>query len=147
VRDELGARDGAGRPEVGVVVRVVDGDTVHVRLASGRERVRYIGVDTPEVSGATECWGRRATAANARLVGGRRVRLRTDVERRDRYGRLLAYVERVADGLDVNGELLRRGHARALAVGPNLTRAARHARLARAARRAGRGLWGACGGH
>jgi micrococcal nuclease len=109
--------------------------------------VRYIGVDTPEATHEVECWGRRATAANARLVDGRRVRLRRDVERRDRYGRLLAYVERVADGLDVNAELVRRGHARALAVAPNTRRARRYARLADRARARGRGLWGVCPGH
>ncbi len=144
VRDELAA--GGGEAVVGRVVRVVDGDTIHVRLPTGRERVRYLGVDTPEVRGGAECWGRRATAANARLVAGRHVRLRTDVERRDRYGRLLAYVERVADGLDVNAELVRRGHARALAVAPNLRRAERFARLARRARHDGRGLWSVCPG-
>ncbi len=146
VRDELAAR--GGDAQEGRVVRVVDGDTVHVRLASGRERVRLIGVDTPEVTGSRrECWGARASAATRRLLAGRRVRLRTDVEERDRFGRLLAYVERSADGLDAGAELLRRGHADVLEVAPNLRRAGRYARLARAARRAGRGLWGACPGH
>ncbi len=147
VRDELAAR-GGGDVREGRVARVVDGDTVHVRLASGRERVRLIGVDTPEVTGARrECWGARASAATRRLLAGRRVRLRTDVEERDRFGRLLAYVERSADGLDAGAELVRRGHADVLEVAPNLRRAARYARLARAARRADRGLWGACPGH
>ena len=137
-----GARAGEGR-----VVRVVDGDTIHVVLGGGRERVRYIGIDTPEATGEVECHGRAASAANARLVAGRRVRLRTDVERRDRYGRLLAYVQRVADGLDVNAELVRRGHAVPLTVEPNVRHAARYARLARRARAERRGLWRACAGH
>jgi len=148
VRDELDGLDGrTADARVGRVVRVVDGDTLHVRLASGRERVRLIGIDTPEATSEVECGGRAATAAARRLVGGRRVRLRTDVEERDRYGRLLAYVERAADGLDVNAELLRRGHAEPLTVAPNVRHAARFARLARRARAARRGLWRACAGH
>jgi len=145
VRDGLDGRGADAR--AGRVVRVVDGDTLHVRLASRRERVRLIGIDTPEATSEVECGGRAATAATRRLVAGRRVRLRTDLEERDRYGRLLAYVERAADGLDVNAELVRRGHAEPLAVAPNVRHAARFARLARRARAAGRGLWRACAGH
>lgn len=134
-------------PREGRVVRVVDGDTVHVLLAGRRERVRYLGIDTPEATSEVECHGRAASAANARLVAGRRVRLRTDVEERDRYGRLLAYVERVADGLDVNAELVRRGHAEPLAVEPNVRHAQRFARLAERARARSRGLWRTCAGN
>src|SRR5918911_1123086 len=78
----------------GEVVRVVDGDTIRVRLGGRVERVRYIGVDTPEsVRPGTpvQCFAHRAAVQNARLVGRERVRLVADVERRDRYGRLLAY--------------------------------------------------------
>jgi hypothetical protein len=78
----------------GRVTDVVDGDTLDVRLRGGRsERVRLIGIDTPEVYGGAECGGRQASAAMRRIVEGRRVRLRTDPSqsRRDRYGRLLAY--------------------------------------------------------
>jgi micrococcal nuclease len=121
-------------------VRVVDGDTIRVRLPSGRvERVRYIGVDTPE-TGA--CFAREARAFNARSVGGRDVRLVPDVEARDRYGRLLAYVH--AGDVDVGAELLRGGYAEPLVVPPNDRRAARFAALAADARSAGRGLWSAC---
>jgi micrococcal nuclease len=74
------------------------------------------------------------------------VRLRTDVELRDRYGRLLAYVERLPDGLFVNAELVRRGYATPLAIAPDTRHAARFAALARQARRAGRGLWRSCAG-
>src|SRR2546423_6498820 len=79
----------------GTVVRVVDGDTIHVRVADRVEKVRYIGVNTPEVHHprkGEEPGGREATAVNRTLVDGRRVRLETDVRPRDRYGRLLAYV-------------------------------------------------------
>ena len=122
------------------MVRIVDGDTIRVRLPSGRvERVRYIGIDTPETG---TCFWREARAFNARLVAGREVRLERDVEARDRYGRLLAYVH--ADGKDVGAELLRHGYAEPLVVPPNVRRAPRFAALAAGARAAGRGLWGAC---
>src|SRR5215211_1358570 len=66
------------RAQVARVLRVVDGDTSQVRLDGRREKVRYIGVDTPEsVKPGTpvECFAKRASAYNERLVGGRRVRL------------------------------------------------------------------------
>jgi micrococcal nuclease len=129
------------------VVRAVDGDTLLVRLASGAsERVRVIGVDTPEdvaPGRPVQCWSRRAAAFTQRMLGGREVRLVPGRELHDRYGRLLAYVRR-SDGLDLEVELLRRGMARTLAIAPNVDRAARYATLEIAARRAGRGLWGAC---
>ena len=133
--------------DTGRVVEVVDGDTVHVQTASGREKVRYIGVDTPETrhpGKGVQCFGKAASAFNARLVGGERVRLVRDAEARDRYGRLLAYVHRMRDGLFVNAELARRGYATALTVPPNVRFAERFAALAREARVAGRGLWAAC---
>jgi micrococcal nuclease len=67
-----------------------------------------------------------------------------DIEERDRFGRLLAYVYRDRDGLFVNAELARAGYARPLRIAPDVRHAARFAALARAARRAGRGLWSAC---
>ena len=135
-------------PSQGVVVRVVDGDTIRVRLGGEVERVRYIGIDTPETvkpGTPVQCFGKAASAYNARLVRARRVRLAFDAERRDRYGRLLAYVYREPDGLFVNAELVRRGYAETLRIAPNVAHARELARLARAARRAGRGLWAACG--
>jgi micrococcal nuclease len=127
------------------VLRVVDGDTIEVSIEGATEDVRYIGVDTPEsaIPGEpVECFGRRASALNERLVSGRTVRLRFDSERRDRYGRLLAYVH--ARGRFVNAELVRRGFARTLTIPPNEAHAPLFARLARAAGRAGRGLWDVC---
>ena len=131
----------------GRVVKVVDGDTIHVVLSGRRETVRYIGVDTPETKHPTkgvQCYGRAAAAFNARLVGGERVRLVGDVERRDRYGRLLAYVYRARDGLFVNAELARLGYARPLSIAPDVRHAARFAALAREARDQGKGLWLVC---
>lgn len=130
------------------VVRVVDGDTIRVRLGDRTERVRYIGVDTPEsVKPGTpvQCYAKRAAAANAALVAGRSVRLVGDVEQRDRYGRLLAYVYREPDGAFVNAMLVRDGYARTLTIAPNVAHAHQLAQLAQTARRSGRGLWRACG--
>ena len=129
------------------VVRVVDGDTIRVRLGDRTERVRYIGVDTPEsVKPGTpvQCYAKRASAFNERLVAGREVRLVGDAEARDRYGRLLAYVYREPDGAFVNAALVRDGFARTLTIPPNTAHAGEFARLAAAARDAGRGLWRAC---
>jgi micrococcal nuclease len=129
------------------VLRVVDGDTIRVRLDGHIERVRYIGVDTPEsVKPGTpvQCFAKRAAAANAALVAGRSVRLVGDVEQRDRYGRLLAYVYREPDGTFVNGQLVRDGFARTLTIAPNMAHARQFAQLARTARARGRGLWTAC---
>ena len=125
---------------------VSDGDTIRVRLDSGRvERVRYIGVDTPETAkphAPVECFAERAREFNERLVGDREIRLELDVEERDRYGRLLAYV--YADRTLVNAELLREGFADVLTVPPNVRFAARFRRLARDARQGGKGLWASC---
>ena len=130
------------------VLRVVDGDTIRVRLDGRTERVRYIGVDTPEsVKPGTpvQCFAKRAAAANAALVAGHSVRLVGDVEQRDRYGRLLAYVYREPDGAFVNAQLVREGYARTMTIAPNVAHARQFAQLAQTARRSGRGLWGACG--
>jgi micrococcal nuclease len=91
-----------------------------------------------------QCYAKRAAAANAALVAGRSVRLVGDVEQRDRYGRLLAYVYREPDGAFVNARLVRDGYARTLTIAPNVAHAQQFAQLARAARRSGRGLWRAC---
>jgi micrococcal nuclease len=128
----------------GAVVRVVDGDTVHVRLGERVEKVRYIGVNTPEVHHPTkgeEPGGREATAVNRALVEGRRVRLELDVKARDRYGRLLAYVW-IGETM-INAELVRRGYAQVMTVPPNVRHQPLFLALQREARAAGRGLWGA----
>ncbi len=143
-----GGEGGSGSPREARVVRVVDGDTIAVRLGDGEtEKVRYIGMDTPEsVKPGTpvECFAKAASEYNAQLVAGRAVRLVADVEARDRYGRALAYVYREPDGLLVNAELVRGGFARTLTIPPNVRFAGRFAALARAAREAGRGLWSTC---
>jgi micrococcal nuclease len=135
------------------VTHVVDGDTIDVRMPDGdEETVRYIGIDTPETVKPDEpvqCGGPKAHAVNERLVGGRTVTLHFDAERRDVYGRLLAYVYLPEAGLGgrplfVNAELLRRGLARSLTIPPNDSFASLFARLAARAGALGRGLWGRC---
>ncbi len=125
------------------MARVVDGDTIEIELDGERERVRYIGIDTPESDDPRPIvrrLARRATEANAELVAGRRLRLEFDVERRDRYGRLLAYVW-VGDTL-VNERLVREGHARVFTYPPNVRYAERFLAAERVARLEGRGAWG-----
>ena len=126
------------------VIRVVDGDTIHVRLGERVEKVRYIGVNTPELHHPTrgeEPGGREAADVNRRLVAGKRVRLELDVQARDRYGRLLAYVW--VGSVMVNAELVRLGYAQVMTIPPNVRHQQRFVALAREAREAGRGLWGA----
>jgi micrococcal nuclease len=116
-----------------------DGDTIWL---SGIGKVRLIGVDTPEVFGEAECFGRRASAFAKRVLRpGRRVSYRLGVEPRDRYGRALAYVW-LADGRLFNGLLVLRGYAQPLTIPPNDDLARSFVAAARRARRAGRGLWG-----
>ncbi|MGN6664199.1 MAG: thermonuclease family protein [Solirubrobacterales bacterium] len=133
------------RSAIAYVVRAVDGDTIEVRVGGRTEDVRYIGVDTPETvkpGTPVQCFGPRAHRFNEGLVEGRRVRLVFGVERRDVYGRLLAYVH--LGRRFVNAELVRRGFARTLEIAPNTRFAGRFKRLEMAAARTGRGLWGAC---
>ncbi|HEX9260570.1 MAG TPA: thermonuclease family protein [Acidimicrobiales bacterium] len=132
-----------------VVQRVVDGDTIDVRIEGRTERVRLLGIDTPESVGdrPPECWGKEASHLTDQLLPkGTAVRLERDQEARDAYGRLLAYVTRVPDGLLVNLVLAERGAADALIIPPNTGHAAEVAAAVAAARATGAGLWGACGG-
>jgi micrococcal nuclease len=136
-------------PGEATVVEVVDGDTIVVDLGGRREHVRLLGIDTPETKRPgtpVECYGPEASARTAALLPeGAPVRLERDVEPRDRYGRLLAYVT-TADGTAVNESLVRDGFADTLWVAPNGARRPVLDASAAEARRAGRGLWGACGG-
>jgi micrococcal nuclease len=132
----------AGPSFTATVVKVVDGDTIHVRLGGRTEKVRYIGMDTPETHHPTkreQPGGREATAVNRRLVEGKTVRLELDVQQRDRYGRLLAYV--YVGEVMVNAELVRLGYAQVMTVPPNVAHQSRFVELQRQAREAGRGLW------
>jgi micrococcal nuclease len=126
----------------GRVVRIVDGDTIHVRVGDRVEKVRYIGVNTPEIHHprkGEEPGGREAAEVNRVLVHDRQVRLDTDVRERDRYGRLLAYVW-VGDTM-INAELVRRGYAQVMTVPPNVRHQMLFVKLQREARESERGLW------
>jgi micrococcal nuclease len=124
---------------------------VDVRVSGRRERVRLIGIDTPEsvaLERPHDCWGKEASAVTALLLPvGTAVRLERDVEPRDKYGRLLAYIYRTRDELFVNLELARVGAAGELRIAPNVAHAGEFAGAVAAARQAGLGLWGACGGN
>jgi micrococcal nuclease len=120
------------------VTKHTDGDTLWL---SGIGKVRLIGMDTPEVYGQVECFGREASAFVERTVPlGAEVRYRLGVEERDRYGRALAYVW-LRDGRFLNRLLVARGYATPLTVPPNVEYEDLFVRVARRAREAGRGLW------
>jgi micrococcal nuclease len=122
------------------VTHISDGDTITL---GGVGKVRLIGIDTPEVFGHTECFGRAASAFTKRvLLVGTRVRYRLGVEPRDRYGRALAYVW-LDDGRMFNTLLAERGYATPMTIPPNVDYAAGFVAAARRAREAGRGLWSA----
>ena len=132
------------------VVRPVDGDTVVVDIDGREEPVRLIGIDTPESVAEdrpVECYGPEAKQRTAELVPpGTVVRLERDVEARDRYDRLLAYVIRDADDVLVNLLLVEEGYAESMSYPPNTARQAELDAAEAAARGARRGLWAACGG-
>lgn len=132
------------------VDRVVDGDTIIVDIRGERERVRLIGIDTPEThrpDTPVQCYGPEATEFIAQLLpSGTAVNLERDIETRDDFGRLLAYVTRVEDGLFVNLEMAERGYAKSLRVKPNTTFANEIGDAVRDAQQHHRGLWGACSG-
>ena len=107
------------RPQKEYAAQVKDGDTIV--LTDGR-KVRYLGIDTPELSSTDPReleFARLAKQVNAELVQGVKLRLEYDVERYDQYNRLLAYLF-LPDGRMVNLELVRRGLARVLLKPPNL---------------------------
>jgi len=126
------------------VVRVIDGDTIQVCCIFGdREKVRYIGINTPETKHPTrgvEYFGKEASEANRKLVEGKPVRLEFDVQEQDRYGRLLAYVY-LEEGTFVNAWLVKNGYAMLMTIPPNVKHQELFLKLHRVAREAGRGLW------
>jgi micrococcal nuclease len=152
----LDGRGGSAEPRDGRVVRVVDGDTLEVRVDGEEERVRLLGIDTPESvrpGAPVECAAKAAARALRRraLDGagrGRRVRLRNDPtqDERDRFGRLLAYVE-LRDGTDLGRAQVRAGWGEPFVFEDRpFRRAGEYRRAARRARAGGLGVWGGCGG-
>ena len=147
----LAAGCGDGEPAqdgIGVVEHIVDGDTVDIRIGGKEERVRLIGIDTPETKKPdtpTECYGPEASMYTVDLLPvGTRVRIERDIVGRDDYDRLLGYIYRVDDELFVNYEILRQGYARPLTIEPNSTHAVTFAAAARLAEADDLGLWAAC---
>lgn len=140
-----GSADTAGSA---TVVRVVDGDTLVAQVAGSEERIRLIGIDTPESvdpDQPPECYGHEASDRLAQLLpAGTPIRLERDVEPRDRYDRLLAYVFRAEDNLFVNRDQVARGFAEAKEYPPNTTRADDLEAAEASARTARAGMWGAC---
>lgn len=118
------------------VVNIVDGDTIDVQIGSEIFRVRYIGMNTPEIG---QPCADEATAKNSELVAGKTVTLVKDVSETDKYGRLLRYVY-VGD-VFVNAELVRQGYASAATYPPDVRYSDLFVQLEREAREAGRGCW------
>jgi micrococcal nuclease len=129
-----------------VVTRTVDGDTVYVRYRGREFDVRLIGIDTPEVdpSIGVECFGDEASRFTDRVLAGESVRLEFDVERYDRFDRVLAYVW--FGGRLFNERLVAEGYAVVTTFPPNVRYEDRFLTAEEAARDEGRGLWGACDG-
>ena len=137
-----------------LVTRVVDGDTL--RLETG-ERVRLIGIDTPEMHESDKLYrdsrrtgqdirtiqglGRRAYEFTKKLVEGKRVSLEFDVEKQDKYGRLLAYVYLKKEGTFVNAEIIKQGYASLMTIPPNVKYVDLFFNLYQDARKNQRGLW------
>jgi len=147
-KSAVGARFGGSVPAT--VSKEVDGDTVHVHINGGDEKVRFIGINTPEThgpGGLKECYGQEASARMAQLLPvGTKVDLVGDADQRDKYGRLLAYVYRDSDHLFVNLVMVQEGFAEAYPFPPNVAHESEFAAAAANARNANRGLWRACGG-
>ena len=131
---------------------MVDGDTIDVEIGGRTERVRLIGIDTPETKqpdSPVECYGPEASAFTAGLLPvGTEVLVERDVVGRDDYGRLLGYVHLVDTAGDatmfVNLEIVEQGYAGPLTIEPNSTFAREFAAAARRAERADLGMWAAC---
>ncbi len=126
------------------VVRVTDGDTVRITPEiDGENRVRLLGVDTPEIDPerGSEPYGEEATRFTQRNIQDQDVTLEFDVEREDDYGRLLAYAY-LPDGSMFNETLLREGYAQIATFPPNTRYLDRFEEAQEQAREAGRGIWG-----
>ncbi len=135
------------------VTRVIDGDTI--KLASG-ERVRLIGIDTPEKYysaklfrdakkrheeiKAIRAMGEKASAFTRSLCLGKKVRLEFDVQKQDRYRRVLAYVY-LEDGTFVNARIIEEGYGQVMTIPPNVKYADYFLKLQREAREKKKGFW------
>jgi micrococcal nuclease len=124
------------------VVRAVDGDTIEIE---GGDKVRYIGIDTPETVDPrkpVQCFGVEASKKNKELVEGKTVRLEKDITDKDKYNRLLRYVY-IGD-VFVNLELVKQGFAYSYSYPPDIKYQDQFVKAQQEAQEAKRGLWGAC---
>jgi uncharacterized repeat protein (TIGR02543 family) len=127
------------------VTRVIDGDTIEVSIGESIYKVRYIGLDAPEIAHypqPAECFGKEASDKNSELVEGKTLRLEKDVSETDQYGRLLRYVW-VGD-IFVNDYLVRQGYAYAHTYPPDVEHQEQLTQAQREARENNRGLWAIC---
>lgn len=143
--------DAAGAVEANATVEVViDGDTIDAVIDGREERIRLIGIDTPETkkpNTPVECFGPEASAFTESLLPvGTPIRIERDTVGRDDYGRLLGYVYRADDGVFVNYEVLRQGYARPLSIAPNTTYEEMFVDAVRDAEADDVGIWAACAG-
>lgn len=123
-------------PETVTVTSVIDGDTIVIDTG---QKVRYIGIDTPEVHPVLEAYGDEAWKVNRQLVEGKEVRLVRDVSETDKYGRLLRYV--YVDEIFVNARLVELGLAEAKGYPPDTKNQQHLEWLETIARESGRGMW------
>lgn len=124
------------------VTKIIDGDTIEL---SNKQKVRYIGIDTPETVDPRRpdgCFGREASEKNKELVLGKTVTLEKDVNETDRFGRLLRYV--YVDGQMVNEVLVRDGYAKAVTFPPDVKYQSKFTDLEKSARENKAGLWSSC---
>lgn len=138
-----GSLQNAG-PGMYTVVRVIDGDTIVISYNGNSEKLRFIGVNTPEINHpekGAEPFGVEAAEYTQKLLENQTIRLKFDVQQRDEYGRLLGYVFLV-DGTFFNARLLQEGYAQVMTVPPNDKYAEDFVWLEREARKAEKGLWG-----
>lgn len=128
------------------VVKVVDGDTIDVLVDGKSERVRFIGIDTPETVDdrkKVQCYGPEASERMKELLSGKSVALETKPdEDKDDYGRLLRYV--ILDGSDIGAEMIEEGYAKSLCFAFPHPRCEEYDKLEREARELKRGRWGTC---
>jgi micrococcal nuclease len=130
------------------ILKVIDGDTVDIDINGNTERVRLIGVNTPETKHPTkpiECFGPEASAHLTQLLPkGTHVRIERDIEARDRYGRMLLYLYRESDNLFINLDLVSHGYGTPMSIEPNTFHRNDFVHAAALAETTNVGLWKAC---
>jgi len=144
ISNNKGAESSTSSPNIEVfkVTWVIDGDTIEIETG---ERVRYLGIDTPETVDPrkpVQCFGLEASEKNKELVEGKMVRLEKDITDKDKYGRLLRYA--YVNNIFVNLELVKQGFAFSYTYPPDVKYQEKILSAEQEAREANRGLWQAC---